>query len=209
MEGKEGFPPLEEKKKVLDELKSSVGNCFRCPISFLRYQVVMGEGSLSSRIMIIAQAPNRMEMATGRILTGPSGKVLDRLLAAGGYHRKDLYITNLLKCPLPYCRRPLRAEISSCLPFLRREIQVMEPLILLPLGRYSIKTMLREFGHPVPPRNNEIPFLFGKVFRGGGYFVIPLPHPSGVLYRPSFYEPTLNVYEKTFSRVREILKDTE
>lgn len=169
----------------------------------------MGEGPFSSGLMIVAQAPNRHEMESGRIFTGSSGAVLDELLAAGGYTRLDCYITNLLKCPLPHCRKPRRAEIGSCLPFLRKEIKILRPRVLIPLGRYAIKEVLREYGHSVPPRNNEIPFLFGHIFRGGGIFVIPLPHPATVLYRPAFFEPTLKLYGETLLKVTKILNSLE
>ena len=192
----------------LEELYKIVGKCCLCSISSSRRIVVPGEGSLSSGLMIIAQAPNRQEMVCGRMFTGPSGKVLDELLSAGGYSRKDFFLTNLLKCPLPHCRKPLHAEIGRCLPFLRREMELVDPTVLFPLGRYAIKTILNEFGHPVPPRNSEIPFLFGRVFRGGGHFVIPLPHPSGVLYRPSFRKPSLELYKRTLSLAESLLSES-
>ncbi len=200
---------MKEKGRYLEELGISIGECFRCSIASYRKRVVKGEGSLSSKVMLIAQAPNRQEMVSGRIFTGPSGEVLDKLIVSGGFLRDDLYITNLLKCPLPCCRKPLRAEIEACLPFLRREIEILRPRVLVPLGRYSIKEVLREYGHPVPPRNNEIPFIFGQIFRGGGVFVLPLPHPATVLYRPSFFEPVLKLYGETLSKVRKILNSLE
>lgn len=200
---------LEEKGRYLEELGISIKQCFRCSIASYRKRLVRGEGSLDSNVMLIAQAPNRQEMESGRIFTGPSGAVLDELLAAGGYTRQDCYITNLLKCPLPHCRKPRRAEIGACLPFLRSEITILRPRVLVPLGRYSIKEILREYGHSVPPRNNEIPFLFGQIFRGGGIFVIPLPHPATVLYRPAFFEPTLKLYGETLLKVTKILNSLE
>lgn len=207
MQGRRGAE-LNCTEAKLEELYQGVGKCHLCSISSFRRVVVPGEGSLSSGLMIIAQAPNRQEMESGKVFTGPSGKVLDELLSAGGYTRKDFFLTNLLKCPLPHCRKPLRAEIGSCLPFLRREMELVDPTVLIPLGRYAIKTILNEFGHPVPPRNSEIPFLFGRVFRGGGHFVIPLPHPSSVLYRPSFRTPSIELYKRTLSLVGTLLAES-
>jgi hypothetical protein len=65
-----------------------------------------------------------------------------------------------------------------------------------------------EFGHPVPPRNSEIPFLFGMVFRGGGHFVIPLPHSSSVLYRPSFRTPSIELYKRTLYLAEKLLVES-
>lgn len=154
--------------------------------------------------MVVAQAPNLVEMEKGRILSGPSGTVLDILLGRTGFSREDLYLTNLLKCPLPGCRRPRLYEIENCMPFLRKEIEVIDPLVIITLGRYSTRTLLNEYGHPLPTRNSEIPFLFGHLFRKGGRIILPLPHPSCILYRKSLMEPTAFLYGKATELMREL-----
>lgn len=190
------------KRAGLDEIADSIGNCFRCPVSEGRKQVIAGEGGPGSPYMMVAQAPNLVEMDKGRILSGPSGTVLDTLLDGAGFSREDLYLTNLVKCPLPGCRRPKVSEMEHCMVFLRKEIEVIDPLVIITLGRHSTKTLLREYHHPMPPRNSDIPFLFGQFFRKGGRIILPLPHPSCILYSKALIEPTALLYEKALKRMR-------
>jgi len=186
----------------LDEILFSIERCFRCTISRDRKRVVPGEGPAETVLMMIAQAPGRVEMEKGRILTGPSGKILDELLEKAGSSRKKFYLTNLIKCPLPGCRRPKESEKDNCMFFIRQEIEIVDPLIIITLGKHSTRALLKEYGHPLPPRNRDIPFLFGQFFRKAGRVILPLPHPSCILYRKTLLEGTIRLYQESIARMQ-------
>lgn len=104
-------------KRLNDEIRC----CTRCRLSQTRHNSLCGEGSLETRLLLIAQAPGKKEDLEGRMFIGPSGKVLDELLDAAGVKRDEIYMTNLVKCLLPKFRRPREDEIAACSAYLEEE----------------------------------------------------------------------------------------
>ena len=96
--------------------------------------------------MLIAQAPGGNEDREGKMFIGPSGKVLDELLAEIDIQREEIYITNLIKCMLPKNRKPKSDEIAACSPYLEREMELIGPRILAPLGYYATRFVLGKYG---------------------------------------------------------------
>lgn len=129
----------------IDGLDREIRNCTRCRLFETRSQAVCGEGDLNARLMLIAQAPGENEDEEGVMFIGPSGEVLDDLLNNAGVASDDLYMTNLIKCMLPDYRKPKQAEIRTCSQYLDKEIKLIDPDILVPLGYYSTKYLSSKY----------------------------------------------------------------
>lgn len=120
-----------------DELKYFVEHCNRCDLCRERRNPVMGRGDLNSRIMLIAEAPGRMEDEKGIPFVGRSGEILDELLKSVSLSRDEIYITNINKCHPPGNRDPEEAEQQACMPFLKYETALIRPKIMVCLGRIA------------------------------------------------------------------------
>ncbi len=125
--------------KVVEEVKA----CRRCRLAEYRSNAVPGEGAYNSKIMFIGEAPGRTEDTLARPFVGSAGKVLDNALARAGIDRASVYITNIVKCRPPMNRRPMKDEINSCMPYLMREIMLVNPKIICLLGRTAHDTLLK------------------------------------------------------------------
>lgn len=154
-----------------------------------------GEGNLNAKLMLVAQAPGENEDREGVMFIGPSGKVLDELLSKTGIDRKEVYMTNLVKCMLPKYRRPKKDEIESCSRFLDREIELVNPKVIVPLGHYATKYLLEKHAIPLPPKS-EFQNVYGKLFLAGERKILPLQHPAAVLYNDSIREVLIKNYRK-------------
>jgi uracil-DNA glycosylase family 4 len=134
---------MENKKKEVDRLNQSIKTCKKCRLHLTRTNALCGEGDLNARLMLIAQAPGDIEDREGRMFIGPSGKILDELLNEAGINRNEIYMTNLIKCRLPKNRRPKQSEIESCGCFLEEEIKLIGSDVIIPLGYYSSRYILK------------------------------------------------------------------
>ena len=127
-------------------LNSEIRTCRRCRLAKSRINVLCGEGHLHAELLLIAQAPGGNEDREGKMFIGPSGKVLDELLAEIDIQPEEIYITNLIKCMLPKNRKPKSDEIAACSPYLEREMELIGPRILAPLGYYATRFVLGKYG---------------------------------------------------------------
>ena len=123
-----------EIKRLNEEIRA----CNKCRLFETRITALSGEGNLNARLMLIAQAPGENEDQEGIMFIGPSGKVLNELLQISDVDRKEIYMTNLVKCMLPKYRKPKQDEIDICSSYLDREIELIDPKILVPLGHLSL-----------------------------------------------------------------------
>jgi DNA polymerase len=145
--------------------------------------------------MLIAQAPGENEDREGRMFIGPSGKVLNELLRAVHIERKEIYMTNLIKCMLPKYRRPKSEEIKICSRYLDREIELINPRILASLGHYATRYLFEKYAFPLPPKQ-EFQAVYGKVLVADDKQIIPVQHPAALLYDRSIKEAMLRNYRK-------------
>ena len=187
---------MDVKQKAAHALNAAVKTCTTCHLHQSRIHALPGEGNLDARLFLIAQAPGLKEDREGRMFIGPSGKILDELLDAAGVRREELYMTNLIKCTLPKNRRPKQAEIDACGPFLEREIALVAPAVIVPLGYYASRYVLKRFGLSTPEARKGFSAFYGRLFLAGGTKIFPLPHPSALLYNQSFKPKTLGHYRK-------------
>jgi DNA polymerase len=186
---------LEAAKDNIQSLKAKVKNCRLCRLAETRHQAVPPEGDPNASIMIVAQAPGREEDSKGKMFLGPSGEVLDRLFESIGLTREEVYMTNLLKCFLPNCRKPHQDEIDTCNVYLDREIELVNPEILVPLGYHPIKHLLKKFNLEVPNRH-DFPDIFGNLVVAGKYKILPLRHPASVVHESTNFEKLEKNYRK-------------
>ena len=158
-----------------DSLIHQVQTCTLCSLSAKRTHAVPGEGSRTADIMFIGEGPGFHEDQQGRPFVGPAGKLLDELLASIGLHRRDVYITNMIKCRAPNNRDPLPGEIQACKPYLDRQIEMIEPKVLVTLGRYSFSKFFPA---------ESISQARGKPRKWNHLTVFPMYHPAAALHNP-------------------------
>ncbi len=128
--------------KTIEEIRQALEDFEGCPLKATATNLCLFDGNPEARIMIIGEAPGAQEDRQGKPFVGPAGQLLDRMLAAIGLDRTKVYITNLLYWRPPGNRNPTPGEIASCLPFLERQIEVLQPKLLLLVGGMSAKTLL-------------------------------------------------------------------
>lgn len=161
----------------LTELYKEVAVCQRCELSQGRTKTVPGEGPENAEIMFIGEAPGFHEDRQGRPFVGAAGKFLDELLASIGLTREDVYIGNVIKCRPPSNRDPQPDEIAACKPFLDKQIELIQPKLIVTLGRFS---MARYFP------NTKITRIHGQPKRIGGRIYYPMFHPAAALHQPKW-----------------------
>jgi uracil-DNA glycosylase family 4 len=133
---------IAEKAAELDKIAGEVNLCRKCELGSLRTNTVPGEGNPNARIMFVGEAPGADEDAQGRPFVGRAGQLLDKIIEACGLKRSDVFIGNILKCRPPENRDPRAEEIISCLPYLQRQIEIIEPEIIVALGAHAARTLL-------------------------------------------------------------------
>ncbi len=159
-------------------LEEEVGQCQKCSLSKSRTNAVFGKGCLSSKLVIIGEAPGYEEDIRGEPFVGRAGELLTKMLAAIEIEREDVYITNVIKCRPPGNRNPLREEIEACLPYLLRQLSILKPSIILSLGNFATQTLL--------DTSEGITRLRGMVHTYQGVRLIPTFHPAYLLRNPDF-----------------------
>ena len=164
-------------------LYDRVRACERCPLAATRTNAVPGEGPLNAEVMLIGEAPGANEDKQGRPFVGQSGQFLEELLAAAGLTRAEVYICNVLKCRPPGNRDPAPGEIASCKDYLDEQIEIVDPLVIITLGRYS---MSRYFP------NLTISRIHGQYKRIDGRFYVPMYHPAAALHQQALREVILD-----------------
>ena len=126
----------------LEKIAEEVCRCRKCDLGYIRTNAVPGEGNPNARIMFIGEAPGADEDAQGRPFVGRAGQLLNKIITACGLKRSDVFIANILKCRPPENRDPRAEEIISCFPYLQRQIEIINPEIIVALGAPAAKTLL-------------------------------------------------------------------
>jgi len=172
------FPPADRvaSASTLAELEQCTRGCLACPLGGGRLRYVFGEGSPAARIMFIGEGPGRDEDLQGRPFVGKAGELLDRMLAAVGLDREAVYIANVVKCRPPDNRTPLPEEAGRCLPYLRRQIELIRPAVIVTLGATPLRELLG-----VATGITRIRGQWQRLDQLGGIPVMPTFHPAYVL----------------------------
>jgi DNA polymerase len=135
-------PTNEDVIIELEKIADEVRKCRKCEIGYSRTNAVPGEGNPNVHIMFIGEGPGADEDAQGRPFVGRAGQLLDKIIAAMGLKRGDVYIGNVLKCRPPENRDPKPEEIINCLPYLQRQIELINPEIIVALGAHATRALL-------------------------------------------------------------------
>jgi len=138
----EDIMAVAEKTAELEKIAEQVNQCRKCELGSLRTNTVPGEGNPNARIMFVGEAPGADEDAQGRPFVGRAGQLLEKIIGACGLKRSDVFIGNILKCRPPGNRDPRADEIICCLPYLQRQIEMINPEIIVALGAHAAKTLL-------------------------------------------------------------------
>lgn len=188
----------------LKAIEREVENLITSPLYEYRtkngYHAVPGTGNPQARIMFIGEAPGKQEALSGKPFVGAAGKFLDKLLESVYLDRQQIFITNILKDRPPDNRAPQRREIELYTPFLRRQIEIIQPEVIVTLGRFAMEFIFAELN--MPEQGDKISELHGHTLRArtsyGEVVVLPLFHPAVSLYRRELKE----VLEKDFQALR-------
>jgi uracil-DNA glycosylase len=189
-----GLLTFEQKRDVFKELYAA--RCGNCALAGTRKTFVFGSGNVDAPLMIIGEAPGADEDAQGLPFVGAAGQLLTELLSAVALDRKkDVFITNVLKCRPPGNRTPDAGEIIACLPLLKRQIEVVAPRMLLLLGRIA--------AHALLDTADSITKLRSRTLEYQGTPVVVTYHPAAILRNPDYRGPTESDLQKTVHILKE------
>jgi uracil-DNA glycosylase len=128
----------DERRAALEAIAAEVRVCTRCRLAETRTKAVPGEGRADTEVMLVGEGPGQTEDQQGRPFVGRAGDLLVRLLSTLGWRRQEVFITNIVKCRPPSNRDPEPDEIAACLPYLQRQLEVLDPAVVVTLGRFSM-----------------------------------------------------------------------
>jgi DNA polymerase len=178
---RERRPMSENKLKVIRE--QDIGDCQRCVLHTTRTNIVFGEGAANAALMFVGEGPGEKEDESGRPFVGAAGELLDKMIAAMGFERSEIYIANVVKCRPPGNRTPEFDEQDACLGFLRSQIDVIGPRVIVTLGRTAAQAMLSVESTMSYLRGKWHDLEFTKILRRP-VRIMPTWHPSYLLRVP-------------------------
>jgi uracil-DNA glycosylase family 4 len=178
---------------ILQEISRQVSDCIRCNLHYSRKNAVPGEGPSTATILFIGEGPGFHENEQGRPFVGQAGKLLEDLLGKIDLKREQVFITNVVKCRPPSNRDPMPDELAACAEYLNRQIEALNPSVIVTLGRFSMAKFL-----PFA----RISDAHGKPIKVNERLIVPMYHPAAALHQPSL-KPTL---EKDFLQLPELIR---
>ena len=165
-----------DKTAQMAALRAEIGDCIRCGLCEGRTQIVFGTGDLSAKLMFIGEAPGFDEDRQGEPFVGAAGQLLNKMIAAMGLRREEVYIANIIKCRPPNNRDPFPDEMDTCKPFLLKQVEIIQPKVICTLGRFSAQNLLGV--------TTSITRLRGKWYRYQDIPLMPTFHPAYLLRNP-------------------------
>jgi DNA polymerase len=181
---------------ALVAVRTDIGDCVRCKLHTMgRRQIVFGVGNPNADLMFVGEAPGADEDVQGIPFVGRAGQLLTKIIEAINLKREDVYIANVIKCRPPGNRNPEQDEVETCEPFLFRQVDIIQPKVIVALGTFAARTLLRTL--------DPISRLRGRVYDYRGAKLIPTFHPAYLLRNPASKR---EVWED-MKVVRELLKE--
>ncbi|MEQ8279821.1 MAG: uracil-DNA glycosylase [Deltaproteobacteria bacterium] len=179
----------------LDAIRAVLGDCTRCKLHGQgRRQIVFGVGNPRADIMFVGEGPGAEEDRRGEPFVGKAGQLLTRIIEGGmGLRRDDVYIANIVKCRPPKNRDPEPDEVEACEPFLKAQIRVVQPKVIIALGRYAAQTILRE--------RTPITRMRGQWREYEGIPLMPTYHPAYLLRNPAEKRPVWQDIQAVLQRL--------
>lgn len=172
---------------TLNEIAAQVRRCENCQLHFSRKLAVPGEGPSTAELMFIGEGPGFHENEQGRPFVGQAGKFLDELLEVAGFQRQQVFIANVVKCRPPGNRDPLPEELAACSSYLDRQIEAINPSVIVTLGRFSMAKYLP---------SARISDVHGKTFWVHERLIVPMFHPAAALHQPSLKNSVIQDFKK-------------
>ena len=167
---------MAEAQEVLAQIAEQTKNCTQCGLHHSRKQAVPGHGPATAEVILIGEGPGFHENEQGLPFVGAAGRFLDELLGSAGISRGEVFITNVVKCRPPSNRDPQPEELAACDGYLERQIQAINPKVIVTLGRFSMHKFLP---------HAKISQAHGQAVRIKGRQVVPFYHPAAALHQPS------------------------
>jgi DNA polymerase len=170
-------PVFGSPAEALAAVRTDIGDCTRCKLHKLgRRQIVFGVGNPAADLMFVGEAPGADEDIQGEPFVGRAGQLLTKIIEAIGLKRGDVYIANVIKCRPPQNRNPEQDEVDTCEPFLFRQVDVIHPKVIVALGTFAARALLRTL--------DPISRLRGRVYDYRGAKLLPTFHPAYLLRNP-------------------------
>ncbi|RME20458.1 MAG: uracil-DNA glycosylase [Candidatus Zixiibacteriota bacterium] len=196
-----GFNLMEEPRfSSLDEHYQAIHECQQCPLGETRTKFVYGVGNPEADLMFIGEAPGADEDRLGEPFVGRAGKLLDKILAAMGLSREEVYIANILKCRPPGNRDPQPAEMDKCFPYLREQIRIIRPRLLCALGRIAGQALLKT--------STPLGKLRNRWHEFEGVPLLVTYHPAALLRFPAYKRDTWEDMQRLKARYDELRAET-
>lgn len=177
-----GHDHQRPREVTLEEIRAVLGDCRRCELADGRHNIVFGVGDPHARLMFIGEGPGKNEDLRGEPFVGAAGRKLDELVGLTGLTRRQVYICNVVKCRPPGNRNPQPNEIDTCAPFLREQVRSVWPDVIVCLGNFATRFVLRT--------DLGVTKLRGRLYQTGHFVVCPTFHPAACLYHTQ-WEPLL------------------
>jgi len=183
----------------METLKQDILNCRSCELHITRNHPIWGEGNFNAEIMVIGEAPGVEEDKIGRPFIGKSGQLLDKILEACAFTREEhIFISNIVKCRPPENRIPTDEEAKACFPLLMKQIEIVNPKIIIPLGATALKRLMHD-------NTLKITKLRGTWMEWNNRLVMPVFHPSALLRNPNLKRETWEDFKKIVYKYRELV----
>ena len=180
----------------LEELAKVCASCQKCALGATRTNSVFGTGNPNAELMFVGEAPGEQEDLSGVPFVGRAGQLLDRYLYAVDIARKDVYIANILKCRPPKNRDPLPDEETACMDYLREQVKIIRPRIIVCLGRISAMKLIKP--------DFKITQEHGKWFEKGNYLMTAVYHPAALLRDPRKKEDMMEDMKRIAEKLNEL-----
>ena len=183
-----------------EQLEGACRSCQKCPLWQTRTNVVTGVGNREAEVLFVGEGPGEQEDLRGEPFVGPAGQLLDKMLAAIGLDRKQVYIANVVKCRPPHNRDPLPEEQAACIHYLRAQTRLIRPKIIVCLGRVAAIRLIRE--------DFKITKEHGLWFEKAGTWMMAMYHPSALLRDPRKRPEAFEDLKTLQAKIREVCTHT-
>ncbi|MBN1199912.1 MAG: uracil-DNA glycosylase [Bacteroidales bacterium] len=188
---------METMDSRIEVLRADIQQCRKCSLYETRHHALVGNGAENARIMLIGEAPGAEEDQQGIVFIGKAGQMLDKILMACNFSRdKHLFITNIVRCRPPGNRPPKDEEIAACLPYLERQIELINPSILITLGATALRSLAGGTSRITRDR--------GKWQYYGTRLMMPTYHPAALLRNPGLKKETWEDFKEVIRKYREM-----
>jgi DNA polymerase len=184
-----------------EELETACRDCHKCDLCKTRTNLVFGDGNKDAEILFIGEGPGEQEDLQGKPFVGRSGKLLDKMLLAVGLDRSKIYIANIVKCRPPKNRDPLPKEQELCINWLRNQVKIMRPKIIVCLGRISGMKIIKSDLHIMKEH--------GIFTERGGVYMMAMLHPAAILRNPNNKPAAFQDFLTLRDKIREICEHTD